>query len=412
MKILLLPNYFYPERYAGWHLEHDIYELLSISGYSMVAYAPMPSRGIDSEIRREYKNRYKEFFFNGKLLLHRFPLYAENKSSILRAIRYTISIIIQFMCGLFSQNIGLLYLESTPPIVGIIGGLLHKIKKIPFVYAVQDIFPDSLVSTGLSHEGSLAWIIGRIIENFTYRNATRIIVISQDFKRNLLKKNVPEEKIEVIHNWIDTTSIFPVERYNNTLFSEWELNPSLFYIVYAGNFGNAQSVHTIIESAQLLQSETDIQFLLIGGGSQEDTLKELVISYKLQNVKFFPLQSSEKLSYVYSLGDVGIVCCKQGVGKNAFPSKTWSYLAAGTPIIASYDLDSELASMANSNGFGISINPENAQEMADSILKIRNNKQLLQEMSSTAKTFVEAHASKEKAMKRYLQVINSVISSN
>jgi glycosyltransferase involved in cell wall biosynthesis len=196
------------------------------------------------------------------------------------------------------------------------------------------------------------------------------------------------------------------------LFSEWELNPSLFYIVYAGNFGNAQSVHTIIESAQLLQSETNIQFLLIGGGSQEDTLKELVTSCKLQNVKFFPLQSSEKLSLIYSLGDVGIVCCKKGMGENAFPSKTWSYLAAGTPIIASYDLDSELASMSNSNGFGISINPENAKEMADSILKLRNNKQLLQEMSSTAKTFVESHASKKKAMERYLQVINSVISSN
>lgn len=378
----------------------------------MVAYAPMPSRGIGSEIRREYKKRHKEYLFNGNLLLHRFPLYAESKSSILRAIRYTVSIIIQFMCGLFTRDIDLLYLESTPPIVGIIGGLLHKIKRIPFVYAVQDVFPDSLVSTGLSHEGSLAWKIGRIIENFTYRNATRIIVISQDFKNNLLKKNVPEEKIEVIYNWIDTTSIFPVERSNNFLFSEWELNPSLFYIVYAGNFGNAQSVDTIIHSAQLLQNETGIQFLLIGGGSQENTLKKYVNDNKLLNVKFFPLQSSNKLSYVYSIGDLGIVCCKQGMGKNAFPSKTWSYLAAGTPIIASYDLDSELAHLVNSNGFGIAVNPENAKELADSIVKLRSNKQLLREMSSNTLTFVESHASKKKAMERYLQVINSVILSN
>ncbi len=381
-------------------------------GIQVVAYVPIPSRGVDSTTIELYRNKKYELFFCGNFELHRFRLFNETKSTIIRAFRYGLSATIQFIKGLFTRDIDVVFLVSTPPIIGIVGALLHKIKRIPFIYVVQDIFPDSLVNTGLSRKGSLAWKIGRLIENFTYRNATRIIVISQDFKGNLLKKNVPEEKIEVIHNWIDTTSIFPVEKSNNTLFSEWDLSPTLFYIVYAGNFGNAQSVHTIIESAQLLQSETDIQFLLIGGGSQEDTLKELVSSYKLQNVKFFPLQSSEKLSLVYSLGDVGIVCCKKGMGKNAFPSKTWSYLAAGTPIIASYDLDSELASMANSNGFGISINPENAKDMSDTILKLRNNTQLLQEMSSTAKTFVESHASKKKAMERYLQVIDSVISSS
>lgn len=412
MRILVLPSYFYPEVYSSAHLDNDLYAHFSSVGIQVVAYVPIPSRGVDSTTRELYRNKKYELFFDGNFELHRFRLFNETKSTISRAFRYGLSAAIQLIKGLFTRDIDAVFLVSTPPIIGIVGALLHKIKRIPFIYVVQDIFPDSLVNTGLSRKGSLAWKIGRIIENFTYRNATRIIVISQDFKSNLLKKNVPEEKIEVIHNWIDTTSIFPVERYNNILFSEWELSPSLFYIVYAGNFGNAQSVHTIIESAQLLQSETNIQFLLIGGGSQEDTLKELVASCKLQNVKFFPLQSSEKLSLIYSLGDVGIVCCKKGMGKNAFPSKTWSYLAAGTPIIASYDLDSELASMANSNGFGISINPENAKEMADSILKLRNNKQLLQEMSSTAKTFVESHASKKKAMERYLQVINSVISSN
>lgn len=412
MRILALPSYFYPESYASAHLDNDLYDCFCSNGFDVVAYVPIPSRGVDAKTREIYLSKKKEYLFNGNLELNRFRLFKESRNAISRAFRYLLSISIQLIKGLLTRDVDVVFLVSTPPIIGIVGVLLHKIKRIPFVYVVQDIFPDSLVNTGLSHKGSLAWKLGRIIENFTYRNATRIIVISQDFKSNLLKKNVSEEKIEVIHNWIDTTSIFPVERYNNALFSEWELSPSLFYIIYAGNFGNAQSVHTIIESAQLLQSETDIQFLLIGGGSQEDSLKELVTSYKLQNVKFFPLQSSEKLSFVYSLGDVGIVCCKKGMGKNAFPSKTWSYLAAGTPIIVSYDLDSELASMVKSNGFGISINPENAKEMADSILKLRNNKQLFQEMSCTAKTFVESNASKEKAMKRYLQVINSVISSN
>ena len=410
MRILFLPAYFYPESYSSGHLDNDLYEYFSSLGIKMLAYVPSPSRGIDKSVRTEYRSRKVEKLFDGNFELHRFKLIKEPNGTIKRAIRYLLAVSIQFFKGLFARDIDVIFLVSTPPIIGIVGALLHKIKKIPFIYVVQDIFPDSLVNSGLSRKGALAWRIGRVLEKFTYGNATRIIVISQDFKNNLLEKEVPEEKIEIIYNWIDTTSIIHIERDKNFLITDWNLDPLIFYVVYAGNFGNAQDVNTIVESAQLLKNDNDIQFLLVGGGSQEEALKKFVEYNKLQNVKFFPMQSAEILSYVYSIGDVGVVCCKQGMGKNAFPSKTWSYLAAGTPIIASYDLDSELSQMTNSNGIGVAINPENAKQMADAILKLKNSKKLLREMSISAQTFVESHASKNLAVKQYVHVLNSIVS--
>lgn len=97
---------------------------------------------------------------------------------------------------------------------------IKKCRKIPFVYNLQDIFPDSLVGTGMTKKGSFLWRIGRIIENFTYRNADKIIVISEDFKRNIMAKGVPEEKIEVIYNWIDENEVVPIAKDVNPLYHE------------------------------------------------------------------------------------------------------------------------------------------------------------------------------------------------
>ena len=148
-------------------------------------------------------------------------------------------------------------------------------KRVPFIYNLQDIFPDSLVNTGLTSYNSLLWKIGRKIENFIYRNADKIIVISESFKRNLLNKLVPEEKIKIIPNWIDTDTVQPVPRTSNELITEFNLNADDFQVVYAGNFGAAQGADIVLESANLLADYNDIKFVIFGAGAYfEDACKK------------------------------------------------------------------------------------------------------------------------------------------
>ena len=146
-------------------------------------------------------------------------------------------------------------------------------KKVPFVYNLQDIFPDSLVNTGMTQKGSFLWKIGRKLENYTYENAEKIIVISDSFKRNIMAKGVMEEKIEVISNWIDLDTVHPVSRKDNKLISEFGIDPTKFLVIYAGNFGAAQGADVVLKAAEKLKSNEGIQFVIFGGGAYFEEAK-------------------------------------------------------------------------------------------------------------------------------------------
>ena len=180
---------------------------------------------------------------------------------------------------------------------------------VPFVYNVQDIFPDSLVGTGFAKKGGILWKIGSVISNYAYRKADRIIVISQDFKKNLIAKGVPEGKIEVVYNWVDENAVVPVAKEDNPLFEEFGISRDKFHVVYAGNLGNAQNIDVIIDAADVLKDEKNVEFLIFGTGGLKDQYVEKVKDLQLDNVKFFPLQPIESVWQLIGLGNVCVVSC-------------------------------------------------------------------------------------------------------
>lgn len=405
MKILILPAYFYPEQTASTHLNKDRYEAFAKIDFLMDVYTPMPTRNVSDDVRKKYKAIQRERMYDGHMSVYRFSMFKEGKSPVLRCLRYILCFIKQFYFGLRAKDIDIIYLVSTPPIQGILGCLLKKIKKVPFVYNLQDIFPDSLVGTGLAKEKGFLWKIGRAIENYTYRNVDKIIVISEDFKKNLMNKGVPSEKISIVYNWVDDKSIIPVSKENNSLYDELDISKDKFNVVYAGNFGNAQNIDVTISAAELLQGEVGIQFLLFGTGGMVDHYKQLVSNKGLTNIKFYPLQPIEKVSYVYSLGDIGIVACKKGLGKGAFPSKTWSIMATGTPVIANYDKDTDLERLIIENHIGVFSEAGDSKQMADGIMSMYRNPEICKAYGLNARKYIEEHVSKEIAVNRYANVI-------
>lgn len=203
VKILYLPAYFYPEQAASAYLSDNRNQAFADAGFDMVVYTPVPTRGISIEERKKYKHRKADSMYGGRMIVYRFSLMREGGGPIVRALRYSLSCIRQFYWGCFAQEArqcDVMFISSTPPIQGAMAALIKKIRRIPLVYSLQDIFPDSLVGTGMAKKGGALWKVGRMIEDFTYRNADRIIVISEDFKRNIMAKGVPESKIEVIYN--------------------------------------------------------------------------------------------------------------------------------------------------------------------------------------------------------------------
>ena len=402
MRVLLLRGYFYPEQCAGTYLTNDLLESFANNDVESVVFTPIPCRGIDKSTRKVYKKKKKEIIYNGKVKVYRYWLPYERKNKISRMFRYLLLNIIQFFKGLASKDIDIILLSSTPPTNGIVGGLLKKFKKTPFVYNLQDIFPDSLVTTGITKKGSLLWKIGKKIENYTYRNADKIIVISEAFKNNLLEKNVPEDKIVVVPNWVDAENIMPVLRKDNKLMEEYNIDCNKFIVVYAGNFGAAQGADVILESAILLKEEKDIQFVIFGGGAEFENAKEK--AKNMDNVIINSLLPSNRISEVYSLGDVSLVTCKKGVGNSGLPSKTWSIMACGTPIIASFDTDSELADIIKKAEAGVCVEPEDAKALANAILEAKNKN-----LISQGRNYVLKYASKDVCTKEYIKQMEKLI---
>jgi glycosyltransferase involved in cell wall biosynthesis len=304
------------------------------------------------------------------------------------------------------------FIDSTPPIQGLKLPIVRLFRQSPVVLNLQDIFPDSLAGTNLAKRDGLLWKIGRVVENITYRNADKIIVISDDFKKNIMEKGVPEEKIVVVYNWVDENAVVPVPKDANPLYDELGINREKFSVVYAGNFGHAQNIDVTIAAAERLKDVEDIQFLMFGTGGLVDDYKKIVKEKGLNNMFFFSLQPVEKVSQVYSLGDLGVVACKKGLGKGAFPSKTWSIMSAGTPVIANYDEDTDLERLVKDNALGVFSAADDSEQMAERIMEMYNNRELCDEYGRNARQYILDNVSKEKSTQKYVDVIKEVVEKN
>ena len=412
MNLLFLDAYFEPETIAYTHLEKDLLEGLVRENSRIQIICPTPTRGISEKIRREYKRRKHEMLYSGRVKVRRFWAPQEGKNPIIRAFRYFWCNLRTYQIALKATNIDMVFSNSTPPTQGMLSAMTAKKlsrkykKKVPFIYNLQDIFPDSLVNTGMTSEGSLLWKIGRKIENYTYKNADKIIVISEGFKRNIMKKGVKADKIEVISNWIDLDSVHPVSRNENKLIKEFSINPDKFLVVYAGNFGAAQGADIVLKEAEKLKDISDIQFVIFGGGAYFEEAKRE--ARELDNVFIHELMPPDRISEVYSLGDVALITCKSGTGNAGMPSKTWSIMACNTPIIASFDTDSDLAAVIRNYGAGECIEPGAVDDLAKEIRKYylewKNGEQKLLNLREC----VRLNASKEICVERYINVLSSM----
>ena len=408
MKVLQLTGYFLPEKAASIYLVENRLEAFANEGFDMVIHASRPTRGLSDEEYAEYKNRKEEMMYDGKLRVHRFAMYREGKNPVLRAMRYSFNWIIQLWYGLTEKNVDCVYLESTPPIQGLLGSLLKIFRNIPFVYCLQDIFPDSLAGTSLAKKGSLLWKIGRVIEDFTYKHADKIIVISEDFKKNIMAKGVPEDKIVVVYNWVDQNAVVDIPRDKNKLFDKYNIDREKFYIEYSGNIGLTQNMDMLLEvMKELKTTHPNIGLVLVGEGAYKAQVEEIVKREKLTNVTMIPFQPYEDISHVFSLGDAGLVISKPGVGANSVPSKTWSIMSATRPVLANFD-ENELKDILAGNECGIFTKAGDKEAFKQSIIKLYENRDLCKKYGVNGRQFVMDNLTREVGTQKYVDVIKDV----
>ena len=400
MKILIPFSYYHPEQCAGLFVIDDMTEMAAQQGIKSLIIVPTPTRNVapDAKWTRDEK------IHDGKVEVHRFPMYGEGKNPVLRAFRYLLCEIVQLHYMLW-KDYDVAFIDSTPPIQGLKLPIVRLFRKKTVVYNAQDLFPETLSGTGLAKQGGLLWKIGMWVSNVTFRNSEKIIAISNDIKRSMVARGVPAEKIEVVYNWVDEKAVQPVAKEDNPLFEEFGLDRNKFTIVYAGNLGNAQNIGIVLDGAKELP---EVQFAVFGSGGLENEVRKRISDEGLTNVHLNPLQPVERVKYVYSLGDACIVSCKEGLGGSAMPSKSWSIMSCGRPVVASFD-EGELKEILENNNCGVFSHAGNVKEFVAAIKQLATNREKCEEMGKNARQFILNNLTKEVGAKKYVDIIKSVV---
>lgn len=400
MKILIPFSYYHPEQCAGLFVIDDMTAEAARQGMESVITVPTPTRNVVPGAKWDRD----ETLCDGKVLVHRFRMYREGKNPVLRALRYLLCEIVQLHYMLWKKY-DVAFIDSTPPIQGLKLPIVRLFRKKPVVYNAQDLFPETLSGTGLAKQGGLLWKIGMWVSNVTFRNSDKIIAISNDIKRSMVARGVSAEKIEVVYNWVDEKAVQPVAKENNPLFEEFGLDRSKFTIVYAGNLGNAQNIGIVLDGAKELP---EVQFAVFGSGGLENDVRKRISDEGLTNVHLNPLQPVERVKYVYSLGDTCIVSCKEGLGGSAMPSKSWSIMSCGRPVVASFD-EGELKEILENNNCGVFSHAGNVKEFVAAIRQMATNREKCEEMGKNARQFILNNLTKEVGAKKYVDIIKSVV---
>ncbi len=383
-------------------------EAYAAAGFDMVMYTPVPTRGVSDEVRAEYSKRLLDYECDGKLVVHRFPLMKEGKNTLQRALRYSLSILKLYRYGKKEKDVDVLSISSTPPINGLMFKGIKKKTGCKIVYNLQDIFPDSLVHTGMTKKGSLIWKIGAKIEQTTYKHADKIVVISEDFKKNIMEKGVPEEKIVVIRNWVDEQAVVNIKRENNSLFDEYNLDREKFYICYSGNIGFTQNMDMLLDVAKELTDNPKIGFILVGDGAAKAHVEERIKTESINNITMIPFQPYEKISEVFSLGDCGLIISKAGVGNNSVPSKTWSIMSAERPVLASFDKGYELDRVITEAECGICVQADDKEALKEAILNMYENRENLKKQGANGRKYIMENLTREIGTSKWVEVMKNV----
>ena len=336
----------------------------------------------------------------------RVPLYpSHNDSAIKRVINYVSFAASATVYGiLFTKKADVIYCYHPPLTVDMAALLIKLFRRTPVVLDIQDMWPDTLKATGMINNDKMLSLVSNICQ-IVYRYADHIVVLSPGFKNLLEQRKVPPSKVSVIYNWCDESSLNSITNLDD---ENKKLLDNKFNIVFAGNMGKAQSLDTIINVANELKEISEIQFIMIGQGTETKSLKVLCDEKKVNNVKFIPRLPMTEIGSILREADALLVHLnKDPLFEITIPSKTQAYMAIGRPIIMGVSGDAaQLIMQANC---GIVVNPEDIESIKQGILELYSlDNQKLKEYSSNALTFYNKNLSKQAGVRKFIDIFKKL----
>ena len=305
-----------------------------------------------------------------------------------------------------------IYVRHPPLTIGAAAWVIARIRKVPFVYDVQDIWPDSAVLSGLLKEGWLVRLM-RSLERFVYRKADHLLAITDWGRENLLSKGVPPEKVSILPNWADEALFGEVDGPAVSEIRRRQGWGDRFVVTFAGNLGLVQALDTALRAVQSLEGSGKVLLALVGEGTDRTRLQELARNLGLQNdVQFLGQKPMEEMPAILAASDALLVSLKKSeLFRYAIPTKTLAYLASGRPLLVA--AEGPAARLVEEAEAGLVVPPEDPASLAEAIRTfIAASSQERDAMGAKGRAYFLAHLSKEKVIRRYETLLDKVARGN
>ena len=407
MHILFLSHYFPPEvnAPASRTFEHCRQWVRDGHRVTVVTCAPNHPRG---KVYPGYRNRlYTREEKDGITIIRVWTYVTANEGFLKRTLNYVSYMAAAIVAAPFIQKADIVISTSPQFFNGLAGYVVSRMKRAPWVLEIRDLWPESILAVGAIKNRFIIHLL-EWLELFAYRQADRIVPVTDAFQRYIEGKGIPKEKITVIKNGADLTLYKPVTGTNRL--AESLGIQGKFVAAYLGTHGMAHHLETVLHAAQRLREYPDIVLVLAGDGAERQRLAALRNELGLDNVLMLDQQPKEQMPWLWALSDVSLILLKKSdLFKTVIPSKIFESMAMEKPIILG--VEGESADIVRAADSGYCIEPENAEELADRLLQLRESEDLRRRFGHNGRIHVRAHYDRLVLARRFEELLRTTCSS-
>ena len=402
--LIFFTQLYYPDITTTAIIMTDLAEDLASYGQNIEIVCAQPTYLIKKKCPKEE--------IRNKVSVKRIRTFLLDKNNILGRILNGTSCFFSMLFHIFSTNKNsLLVFNTNPALLPFLGFIIKKIRNQRYVVLVHDLWPDLPANTGMIKKGGLLYKTINFLMITSFMNASEIIAISDKMKERILYKvSKKKNNIHLIHNWADEDRLYPVEKTKNRMFKSLGFNNKKI-VMYSGNLGRYQPLEVMIGAANELKDRKDILFLFVGNGGKKLKIQNMAKNINLNNVKFLPFQPLNRLSDSLSMADIslmGIYSENEGV---IMPSKLYSLLAVGKPIICVSDPNSEVADLLEQSGAGIQSSVSDPKELAGKILAMIEDPRKAMEMGQSGRKYFLEHFERKIITKQWNIILNKLVAA-
>jgi colanic acid biosynthesis glycosyl transferase WcaI len=379
---------------------HEVSVLTGFPNHPTGIVPPEYCKALRRLVMREY--------VDGVDVIRTWLLPLPNRKSYERALNYSSFFLSAAIVGSLLQRPDVVIATSPQLLVGLAGWWISRVKGVPLVFEVRDLWPESLAAVGAGSSNSLLHRTLAHIANFLYRKADHIVVVTSAFKTYLVKNfQIAPDKISVVENGVNTTLFCPnapSQDVRRQLGAEGK-----FVVSYIGTMGMAHGLETVLDAARLLQDrQANVIFMLVGEGAEKEALVSRAQSLGLNNLRFFGQQSRERIPGFICASDACLVMLKKAeLFKTVLPTKLLEFMSCGRPVLLG--VDGEARRIMEEAGGGLFVEPQNASQLAEKISELSVNPGLCELLGRNGRVHMVRWFSRQQTASCYIDVLEDLL---